>query len=93
MSLSEKNKSLKEFIGVNEKNTTIILIAAIITSFFMGNLLQIFSPILGTIGGYYLIKQSKDANIPKNIKILRIVLFLIWIYLLILFFPSIQTGV
>ena len=73
----KKRKTLDEYLGIKEGNTTIILIVAILSSIITGGILAIVSPISGLYGGYYLFKQRKNPNISGTTKKMRVVLFIL----------------
>lgn len=76
----KKRKTLDEYIGVTSKNTTIILVIAVLTSIFNGGILGIVSPVCAIYGGYYIFKQRNDPSIPRNTKLIRAALFIVWLF-------------
>ncbi len=78
----KRRKTLDEYLGINAKNTTMILTIAIVSSVITGGILSIVSPVLGLYGGYYVYKQRKDSTIPTKTKKIRIALFVIWLVII-----------
>lgn len=77
----KKRKTLDEYLGISPKNTTLIILVAIVTTIISGGILGIVSPVLGLYSVYFIYKERNNKSISRNTRIIQVILLLVWFIL------------